>query len=451
MKKDSCPGCGEPGKAVKEITLRSMLKESEKERIGADRYFFCRHPSCSVVYFDEPGESIFEKDALKVRVGIKESEAPRRLCYCFDHTIEEIEEEIVRTGKSTVLIDIATRMKEACWCETKNPMGGCCMTTVSKYVKEATAKLGPRVASDKNEEFIDCCSGSDEAAEKKEDCNGVPIKPAVDSRRKLGALATTGAVFTAVLSSACCWLPLLLIFFGVSAAGVSGFFKATRFWFLGATGVLLALGFYLMYFRKEKCAPDSACAAPNPKLQRFNKIMLWCATIIVTLFSFFPDYLGVIPGEPNAGEIIPDNLDQISMHIEGMTCQACATTLQANLSKVDDVRFARVDYDNASALIGVPKGSRIPEQSLLKAVEEAGYKATFRNLITKTIAIEGMTCEACAFGLQQKLSGIAGIKSARVNFSKGQATITAEKSVTNQSLQKAVAAAGYTMKLKSGL
>ncbi len=38
---------------------------------------------------------------------------------------------------------------------------------------------------------------------------------------------------TALLSPACCWLPLLLIAFGASAAGVSGFFETYRPYLLG--------------------------------------------------------------------------------------------------------------------------------------------------------------------------------------------------------------------------
>ena len=53
-----------------------------------------------------------------------------------------------------------------------------------------------------------------------------PAKETQDERgQKVGLWATGGAVISAILSSACCWLPFLLIAFGASAAGVSGFFE----------------------------------------------------------------------------------------------------------------------------------------------------------------------------------------------------------------------------------
>ena len=108
------------------------------------------------------------------------------------------------------------------------------------------------------------------------------VKPSISATagkpRKAGLWATGGAMVSAVLSSACCWLPLLLIAFGASAAGISSLLEAYRPYLLGLTGLFLATGFYSVYFRKQQCAPGEACAVPNSKLKRFNKVMLWVAT-----------------------------------------------------------------------------------------------------------------------------------------------------------------------------
>ncbi len=450
MKKESCPKCGEPGKSVKEITLQSLLKENEKEHITALPYFFCKTPSCPVIYFDQSGDSIFEKNNLTVRVGIKENEAPRLVCYCFDHSIEEIEEQVDATGESTVLDDIATRMKDDCWCETKSPMGSCCMPTVSKHIKTAKAKAGLPTSKMENDPTRDCCAESDDHAQadkKPEDCSSVHPEPSQANTnnpgRKLGILATIAAVFTAVLSSACCWLPLLLIVFEASAAGVSGFFETYRFWFLGTTGILLATGFYLVYFRQKTCTAGSACATPTPKLQKLNQVTLWVATIMVTLFSFFPNYLGIFLGASNAGENIPKNLDQATIRIEGMTCKACTSPIQNNLENVEGVTYAHVDFVKASALIGVPAGSKIPQQGVLKAIEGAGFKGSFQQLVTKTLSIKGMTCKACAIGAQKKLSAVTGVENVLVDYENKKATIIVEPSVSDQTLTEAVQEAGY--------
>lgn len=136
--KSACPACGVNGHPVKELTLTSLLNSEAKTRVKSGRKWrFCTTKSCNTAYYADISEEIFVKNDLVVRIGIKESDAPRHVCYCFDHTIEEIEEQIRKTGKTEVLDDIKKRMQKACWCETKSPMGSCCLATVTKYVKAA--------------------------------------------------------------------------------------------------------------------------------------------------------------------------------------------------------------------------------------------------------------------------------------------------------------------------
>jgi hypothetical protein len=50
----------------------------------------------------------------------------------------------------------------------------------------------------------------------------------VQSSEKKARLATLRAVVTSIVASACCWLPLLLIAFGFSAAGIGSIFEEYR-------------------------------------------------------------------------------------------------------------------------------------------------------------------------------------------------------------------------------
>ncbi len=159
----NCPVSGTKGKLVKTITLRSLIKEEQQKRITQGRYRFCDAQGCDVVYFAEDGSHVFTRSDLKVRVGVKETEAPRPICYCFHHTIEEIFDEIKRTGATTVPDDIANRLNtEGCDCVHTNPQGSCCLGVVNALVKEAMTRFGPTqedtcqaVKCDLN--FEDCC------------------------------------------------------------------------------------------------------------------------------------------------------------------------------------------------------------------------------------------------------------------------------------------------------
>jgi len=138
-----CPGCGATGSSVGKVTLETLVVPEKRSAIGPGPYFFCESPVCDVVYFSADGGSTFGRSDLSVRVGIKETEPPRPVCYCFGHTIEEIEDEVRRTGGSTVADDIRARMKsEGCSCETKSPRGSCCLSTVERITREATDRYG---------------------------------------------------------------------------------------------------------------------------------------------------------------------------------------------------------------------------------------------------------------------------------------------------------------------
>ena len=192
-----------------------------------------------------------------------------------------------------------------------------------------------------------------------------------------GRWAAGSSVVAAIVASACCWLPLLVIGFGVSAAGVSTVFEQVRPFFLIAAAVLLGAGFYLTYFRKETCSPDEACAVPSPKIKRFNRGMLWVATIITAAIALFPNYVGLLAADGSAASSPAQKAttESVTLSIEGMTCAACAISLQNELGKVPGVHSALVSYSDGKATVVVDPASPPSSTSLVRAVQRAGYQA----------------------------------------------------------------------------
>lgn len=134
---DRCQRCGEKGRRVLRETMESLLKPGSLERLADELYYFDRTPGCDVVYFSNEAGSYFEKDELKVRVGLKETGPPISLCYCFGHTAESVREEIVATGRSTVAERITAEVQAGnCSCEVKNPSGRCCLGDVNQAVHQ---------------------------------------------------------------------------------------------------------------------------------------------------------------------------------------------------------------------------------------------------------------------------------------------------------------------------
>ena len=135
-----CPMNGQVCKPVGRITLESLLKREAKSPLTLQPYYFCDAPDCDTVYVSALGDHLLTKDQLVVRVGIKETEDPVPLCYCFDFERKDVWEEIRSKGKTDIPKIITERVKAGeCRCEVTNPSGTCCLGNVYRAVKQAQA------------------------------------------------------------------------------------------------------------------------------------------------------------------------------------------------------------------------------------------------------------------------------------------------------------------------
>jgi len=196
---------------------------------------------------------------------------------------------------------------------------------------------------------------------------------------RAGLWAVAASVASGAVASACCWVPLLLLGFGLSSAGLSTTFQKVRPLFLALCLVLLSFGFYVVYLRKEVCAPGASCAARSPKLRRLKRVAFWVGTVGVCAFAFFPNYAGLLLGR-EASVPTPNAADSttVVLEIEGMTCEACAVHVQRALAAVPGVRSASVPYPDARARVAIHPTSPPSTAILIEAVEKAGYRAQVR-------------------------------------------------------------------------
>jgi len=83
--KTNCPNCGQNGRRVPLMTLKSLLKSAALATLAPDRdYAFCPNPSCVTVYFSLDGSLTFAAGDMKVPVLQKDSDMDVPVCYCFD-------------------------------------------------------------------------------------------------------------------------------------------------------------------------------------------------------------------------------------------------------------------------------------------------------------------------------------------------------------------------------
>lgn len=369
----TCPDCAagpspRRGPKVPAATLRSLLTEAAKVRLtDAEGFRFCPSPTCETVYWKPENGDRFTKADLRVRVGSKETTPPRPVCYCFGFSVEDVERQVRESGASSIPDEITDKVRRGlCHCEDANPKGTCCLGDVRALLKTTRSPLHAVVEASPSPDVGGqhaCCAP--QAAE--------PTPPSAAAFRA-GILASVGAVVSAIFASACCWLPILLVAFGASSASLAGFLERYRVVFLGGAACLLGLGFYLLYSRKSQCGPNGACSVPSVRVQRFNRVALGIAAVLVIVAGALPKYVSVYLGATVApsGELG----ERRAFSLEGMTCEACAVTIRSELERLPGVASASVSYERKEVTITLNKGEgAAADSAVIATIERAGYRA----------------------------------------------------------------------------
>ncbi len=131
---------GQRTRPVGRKTIESLIKPEVRAALTPQPYNICGAPDCATVYVSALGDHLITKDMLTVRVGIKETEDPIPLCYCFGYDRKAGRDDMRRKGATDIQRIITQRVKAGdCRCEETNPSGGCCLGNVAKAIRHARA------------------------------------------------------------------------------------------------------------------------------------------------------------------------------------------------------------------------------------------------------------------------------------------------------------------------
>ena len=128
------------------------------------------------------------------------------------------------------------------------------------------------------------------------------------------------------------------------------------------------------------------------------------------------------------------------LKITGMHCATCAVTVEEALAGVKDVDSAQVNFGTETAHVEFdPKKTSLAE--LEKAVRDAGYDVTNREVVIK---VGGMMCATCVQTVEAALRALPGVITANVNLANERAYVTYNPSVTTVAdMKKAIEDDGY--------
>lgn len=141
------------------------------------------------------------------------------------------------------------------------------------------------------------------------------------------------------------------------------------------------------------------------------------------------------------------NLMNSTFSIDGLDCADCAAKLEKGIRKLPGVREAQVNFAAAKLKVVYDK-TLLEVAQITRTVSGFGYSAAMIRAAqdapgyhTSVFRIEGMDCADCAAKLEKKITALAGVRSATVNFGAGKLTV--EHALTDTDIIKAVQQAGY--------
>lgn len=118
---------------------------------------------------------------------------------------------------------------------------------------------------------------------------------------------------------------------------------------------------------------------------RFTKIitsLIVATLVLVSCKKNTTETLTEASAETNISKekkaIVAENVQTASFTIEGMTCsEGCAKTIEKELTNLDGVEKAAVDFDKKTATVTFDKTIQNPE-SLTKVVQDTGDGKTYK-------------------------------------------------------------------------
>lgn len=108
------------------------------------------------------------------------------------------------------------------------------------------------------------------------------------STSKSGREPLAAAGIAALLASACCLGPLVLVTLGVSGAWISNLasLEPYRPLFIGVALVTMFFAGRRILQPAEKCQPDEVCALPRVRVA--YKVIFWIVSVLVLIALVFP-------------------------------------------------------------------------------------------------------------------------------------------------------------------
>ncbi|XP_059441994.1 probable copper-transporting ATPase HMA5 [Corylus avellana] len=165
-------------------------------------------------------------------------------------------------------------------------------------------------------------------------------------------------------------------------------------------------------------------------------------------YPSMPKYPKGVSGEESSAELGPEAKALFS--VIGMTCSACAGSVEKAIKRLPGIREAVVDVlNNKAHVLFYP--SFVNVENIRETIEDVGFGATLiedevndRSTQVCRMRINGMTCTSCSSTVESALQAIHGVQKARVALATEEAEVHYDpKVVSSNKLLETIKDTGF--------
>ncbi|XP_013413564.1 copper-transporting ATPase 1-like isoform X2 [Lingula anatina] len=143
---------------------------------------------------------------------------------------------------------------------------------------------------------------------------------------------------------------------------------------------------------------------------------------------------------------------EVTIYIEGMTCQSCVKNIEGAISMRSGVKQIKVSLSQKQASIRYDPSQTNP-RTLREHIDDMGFEAFLekpKQTVNVKIGVEGMTCQSCVKNIEGNMSSKPGVRHIQVSLERKEANITYDPSVvTAQMLRDQINDMGFEATLPS--
>ena len=189
-------------------------------------------------------------------------------------------------------------------------------------------------------------------------------------------------VLSAVAASLCCITPVLALISGASGvASTFSWLEPARPYLIGIT--VLVLGFAWYQKLKPRTAEEIQCACEEDEKPPFmqTKKFLGIVTVFATMMLAFPYYAHIFYPSNDQKEVVIVNasdLQTVNFDIKGMTCNACASHVENDVSKLPGIVNVTASFEAAKATVEFDQ-SKVSNSQIEEAINATGYQVVEKN------------------------------------------------------------------------